>query len=64
MGQRAFQLILPGRSWDCSFLRGLKIAAGGTRGGKIWSLRNGNLMGVDKRNELAQSSSDLLRVWD
>lgn len=58
----ASQLVLPGRSWDCDSPGGLQIAASGTSNGKIWSLGNRNLMGVYKRNELAESSNDLLKM--
>lgn len=57
----ASQPVLPGRSWDCSSPGGLQIAPSGTSNGKIWSLGNRNLMGVHKRNELAESSNDLLK---
>lgn len=53
--------VLPGRSWDSNFPGRLQIAATSTRDGKIWSLRNRNLMGVNKRHELAESSTDLLK---
>lgn len=52
---------LPGRSRDCNFSRGLQIAASGTSNRKVWSLGNRNLTGVNKRNVLAESSTDLLK---
>lgn len=60
-GRETSQPVLPGRSWDCNFPGGLQIAASSTSNWEIWSLGNRNLIGVNKRYELAESSSDRLK---